>query len=54
MSESGGKVVGPGGHPLVKIGHYILGNTLGVGTFGKVKIGGEKLKILGRSSWDLI
>jgi 5'-AMP-activated protein kinase catalytic alpha subunit len=27
------------GQPLVKIGHYILGETLGVGTFGKVKIG---------------
>lgn len=26
-----------GGQPLVKIGHYILGETLGVGTFGKVK-----------------
>lgn len=25
------------GPPLVKIGHYILGETLGVGTFGKVK-----------------
>lgn len=23
--------------PLIKIGHYILGETLGVGTFGKVK-----------------
>lgn len=23
--------------PPVKIGHYILGETLGVGTFGKVK-----------------
>lgn len=23
--------------PLVKIGHYVLGETLGVGTFGKVK-----------------
>ena len=23
--------------PLVKIGHYALGETLGVGTFGKVK-----------------
>ena len=23
--------------PIVKIGHYILGQTLGVGTFGKVK-----------------
>ncbi|KAL3252364.1 hypothetical protein MRX96_017682 [Rhipicephalus microplus] len=27
----------PQGQPLVKIGHYILGETLGVGTFGKVK-----------------
>ncbi|KAL7297906.1 hypothetical protein TKK_0008926 [Trichogramma kaykai] len=25
--------------PIVKIGHYMLGATLGVGTFGKVKIG---------------
>lgn len=24
-------------NPEVKIGHYILGETLGVGTFGKVK-----------------
>lgn len=24
-------------HPIVKIGHYVLGETLGVGTFGKVK-----------------
>ena len=23
--------------PIVKIGHYVLGETLGVGTFGKVK-----------------
>lgn len=23
--------------PQVKIGHYIIGDTLGVGTFGKVK-----------------
>ena len=23
--------------PLLKIGHYVLGDTLGVGTFGKVK-----------------
>ena len=23
--------------PLIKIGHYVLGETLGVGTFGKVK-----------------
>lgn len=29
--------------PLVKIGHYILGNTLGTGTFGKVKIGEHQL-----------
>jgi len=29
--------------PLVKIGHYILGQTLGVGTFGKVKIGEHQL-----------
>lgn len=26
-----------GGQPLMKIGYYILGETLGVGTFGKVK-----------------
>jgi 5'-AMP-activated protein kinase catalytic alpha subunit len=25
--------------PTIKIGHYVLGETLGVGTFGKVKIG---------------
>lgn len=25
--------------PIVKIGHYTLGATLGIGTFGKVKIG---------------
>ncbi|KAG1700042.1 5'-AMP-activated protein kinase catalytic subunit alpha-2 [Nymphon striatum] len=31
------------GPPLVKIGHYILGETLGVGTFGKVKIGKHQL-----------
>lgn len=29
--------------PLVKIGHYTLGNTLGTGTFGKVKIGEHQL-----------
>ena len=23
--------------PIVKIGHYILGETLGIGSFGKVK-----------------
>uniref|UniRef100_F6V6T6 Acetyl-CoA carboxylase kinase n=1 Tax=Equus caballus TaxID=9796 RepID=F6V6T6_HORSE len=27
----------------VKIGHYILGDTLGVGTFGKVKVGKHEL-----------
>ncbi|XP_050315513.1 5'-AMP-activated protein kinase catalytic subunit alpha-2 [Anthonomus grandis grandis] len=32
-----------GAHPPVKIGHYILGETLGVGTFGKVKIGEHQL-----------
>lgn len=26
-----------GEKPLVKIGHYVLGETLGIGTFGKVK-----------------
>ncbi|CAL8149388.1 unnamed protein product [Orchesella dallaii] len=30
-------------HPIVKIGHYVLGETLGVGTFGKVKIGEHTL-----------
>lgn len=29
--------------PIVKIGHYLLGNTLGIGTFGKVKIGEHQL-----------
>ncbi|KAK0076920.1 hypothetical protein PV325_004702 [Microctonus aethiopoides] len=29
--------------PIVKIGHYTLGQTLGVGTFGKVKIGEHML-----------
>jgi len=32
-----------GEKPLVKIGHYVLGETLGVGTFGKVKIGEHQL-----------
>ncbi|XP_022647478.1 5'-AMP-activated protein kinase catalytic subunit alpha-2-like isoform X2 [Varroa destructor] len=32
-----------GGQPLVKIGHYILGETLGVGTFGKVKTAKHQL-----------
>ena len=26
-----------GGQALVQIGHYVLGETLGIGTFGKVK-----------------
>lgn len=26
-----------GGQALVQIGHYVLGETLGFGTFGKVK-----------------
>ncbi|CAG7815755.1 unnamed protein product [Allacma fusca] len=30
-------------HPMVKIGHYVLGETLGLGTFGKVKIGEHQL-----------
>ncbi|POI33403.1 hypothetical protein CIB84_002844, partial [Bambusicola thoracicus] len=30
-------------HGRVKIGHYILGDTLGVGTFGKVKVGKHEL-----------
>jgi len=29
--------------PQVKIGHYILGETLGIGTFGKVKVGFHQL-----------
>lgn len=33
----------PGAQPPVKIGHYILGATLGVGTFGKVKIGEHQI-----------
>lgn len=32
-----------GNQPIVKIGHYTLGITLGVGTFGKVKIGEHQL-----------
>ncbi|KAM6306645.1 5'-AMP-activated protein kinase catalytic subunit alpha-1-like [Podargus strigoides] len=30
-------------HRRVKIGHYILGDTVGVGTFGKVKVGKHEL-----------
>ncbi|GAU93065.1 AMP-activated-Kinase-c [Ramazzottius varieornatus] len=32
------EVSGGASQPLVKIGHYILGETLGTGTFGKVKV----------------
>ncbi|XP_074601312.1 AMP-activated protein kinase alpha subunit [Brevipalpus obovatus] len=32
-----------GDQPLIKIGHYILGETLGVGTFGKVKTATHQL-----------
>lgn len=32
-----------GPQPLVKIGHYLLGATLGTGTFGKVKIGEHQM-----------
>lgn len=41
MSEK--PVVASGTQPIVKIGHYTLGATLGVGTFGKVKIGEHQL-----------
>ena len=34
--DSGGSVT-PGGAAQVKIGNYILGDTIGKGTFGKVK-----------------
>lgn len=37
------KSVASGIQPIVKIGHYTLGATLGVGTFGKVKIGEHQL-----------
>ncbi|KAI5635694.1 protein kinase domain-containing protein [Phthorimaea operculella] len=40
MSE---KPTSSGLQPIVKIGHYTLGATLGVGTFGKVKIGEHQL-----------
>ena len=32
-----------GGQALVQIGHYVLGETLGIGTFGKVKVGFHQL-----------
>ncbi|XP_013777026.2 5'-AMP-activated protein kinase catalytic subunit alpha-2-like [Limulus polyphemus] len=34
---------GTSAQPLVKIGHYILGETLGIGTFGKVKTARHQL-----------
>ena len=34
-----------GGQALVQIGHYVLGETLGIGTFGKVK-GNEIIDLL--------
>ena len=36
-ATKGGAGGGEKGTPLVQIGHYVLGETLGVGTFGKVK-----------------
>lgn len=41
--EAAGQPTPPGQQPIVKIGHYLLGNTLGIGTFGKVKIGEHQL-----------
>lgn len=35
--------VGGSHQPIVKIGHYTLGATLGIGTFGKVKIGEHQM-----------
>ena len=35
MMNNGSKLGNPGG---IRIGHYILGDTLGSGTFGKVKM----------------
>ncbi|XP_077290028.1 AMP-activated protein kinase alpha subunit isoform X2 [Arctopsyche grandis] len=50
MSERSGSFGSAGGsggsatpQPIVKIGHYTLGATLGTGTFGKVKIGEHQL-----------
>ena len=36
-SGSGSGAGATAGTPLVQIGHYVLGETLGIGTFGKVK-----------------
>lgn len=41
--SSGQPNTSTGVQPIVKIGHYTLGNTLGIGTFGKVKIGEHQL-----------
>jgi len=37
-SGSGSGAGATAGTPLVQIGHYVLGETLGIGTFGKVKV----------------
>ena len=47
-NSTGGGTPGPGGaasgSSLVQIGHYVLGETLGIGTFGKVKGTNTNLK----------
>ncbi|XP_055380353.1 5'-AMP-activated protein kinase catalytic subunit alpha-2 [Condylostylus longicornis] len=43
MSHSPSPSATGGQQPIVKIGHYTLGATLGIGTFGKVKIGEHQL-----------
>jgi 5'-AMP-activated protein kinase catalytic alpha subunit len=42
MSDRASNSTG-GGVSQVQIGHYILGETLGIGTFGKVKVGFHQL-----------
>lgn len=42
-AEAASSGAGATNQPLVKIGHYILGATLGTGTFGKVKIGEHQM-----------
>ena len=44
-----------GGQALVQIGHYVLGETLGIGTFGKVK--GKSLDMICQNefcNWSLL
>ncbi len=36
-NSTGGGTVATSSGSLVQIGHYVLGETLGIGTFGKVK-----------------